>query len=102
MTSRDFCYFLQGLFELGNPKTLNAKQVDLIKRHLAMVFYHEIDPSAGDEKEQEKLNAIHAGDPAAERFVKPDEQPLLTKEQVEKMLQASRPVYSTGEIKFRC
>ena len=45
MTSRDFCYWLQGLFELGGPKALDEKQTDLVKRHLAMVFVHEIDPS---------------------------------------------------------
>lgn len=59
MDSVDFCYWLQGLFELGDPKELNAKQVDLIKKHLNMVFVHEIDPSYGDKEEQAKLNKIH-------------------------------------------
>ena len=59
MTSRDFAYWLQGLFELGNPKALDENQTDLIKRHLAMVFVHEIDPSAGGPKEQAVLNEIH-------------------------------------------
>lgn len=59
MTSRDFCYWLQGLFELGSPATLDAKQTDLVKRHLAMVFVHEIDPSAGDAAMQKTLNDIH-------------------------------------------
>ena len=26
MTSRDFAYWLQGFFEMGNPKTLNEEQ----------------------------------------------------------------------------
>lgn len=43
MKSRDFCYWLQGLFELGKPITLDQTQVELIKRHLALVFKHEID-----------------------------------------------------------
>lgn len=59
MTSRDFCYWLQGLFELGSDKTLDARQTDLVKRHLAMVFLHEIDPSAGDARKQAKLNNAH-------------------------------------------
>ena len=59
MTSRDFCYWLQGLLEVGKPSTLNAEQVECIKAHLAMVFVHEIDPSHGDEKMQQALNAIH-------------------------------------------
>ena len=56
MTSRDFCYWLQGYFEIhGNrpvrePESvynLNDSQVDMIRKHLAMVFIHEIDPSIG-------------------------------------------------------
>lgn len=52
MNSRDFCYWLQGLFEVAEPKTLNEKQVDLIKRHLNMVFIHEIDPSFPQDQQQ--------------------------------------------------
>lgn len=59
MTSRDFAYWLQGLFELTETKTLDEKQTDLIKRHLNLVFKHEIDPSMGDEKHQAELNKIH-------------------------------------------
>lgn len=58
MTSRDFCYWLQGLFELDSPKELNVRQTTLIKKHLAMVFKHEIDPSFGEES-LEELRAIH-------------------------------------------
>jgi hypothetical protein len=65
MTSRDFCYWLQGLFELTDADRdgINPAQAEIIKRHLALVFKHEIDPSAGDEKTQEELNAIHSGVP---------------------------------------
>ena len=60
MNSRDFCYWLQGLFELGNPVVLDEKQTDLIKRHLNLVFYHEIDPSYSDDpEEQAKMQEIH-------------------------------------------
>lgn len=61
MTSRDFAYWLQGLFELGKPTQLDATQTDLIKRHLAMVFVHEIDPSAGPPEKQAALDALHHG-----------------------------------------
>ena len=61
MTSRDFCYWLQGLFELGKPPTLDVQQTDLVKRHLALVFKHEIDPSAGGAEVQKILNEIHSG-----------------------------------------
>lgn len=67
MTSRDFCYWLQGLFELGDVKSLDARQTDLVKRHLAMVFKHEIDPSAGSAEHQAELSAIHAGDPPVKK-----------------------------------
>ena len=62
MTSRDFVYWLQGFFELGEVDTLNSKQVKTIKNHLNMVFVHEIDPSMGDQKMQDILNEIHKED----------------------------------------
>ena len=61
MESRDFCYWLQGLFELAEPSTLNERQVQIIRNHLSMVFYHEIDPSFGDERAQEALSKLHMG-----------------------------------------
>ena len=50
MTSRDFCYWLQGYFEInGNqPRppefadSLNSEQIKMIRNHLRMVFKHEI------------------------------------------------------------
>ena len=58
MKSVEFCYWLQGLFELGKPETLNAEQTDLVKRHLAMVFTHEIDPSY-PKQQQPALDKLH-------------------------------------------
>jgi hypothetical protein len=58
MKSTEFCYWLQGLFELATPTQLNAEQTDLIKRHLNMVFVHEIDPSYPT-GQQDALNALH-------------------------------------------
>lgn len=59
MKATEFCYWLQGLFEVGEPVELNAKQTDLIKRHLNMVFIHDIDQSYPAEQ-QTALNAAHA------------------------------------------
>ena len=68
MTSRDFCYWLQGYFEIhGNrpvqePEStygLNESQIQMIRNHLDMVFLHEIDPSYGDKKKQDELNNLH-------------------------------------------
>lgn len=60
MTSRDFAYWLQGFFEISESSTLDARQVDLIKRHLNMVFIHEIDPSF-PAQEQSALDKAHNG-----------------------------------------
>jgi len=70
MTSRDFAYWLQGYFEISNPINIGPDQTEMIKKHLALVFKHEIDPSMGDEKHQEDLNNIHSG-PDLEHYTKP-------------------------------
>ena len=64
MTSRDFCYWLQGYFELtgeGSPEPMSADKIGMIKRHLALVFKHEIDPSIAKPgtPEAKALDAIH-------------------------------------------
>ena len=70
MTSREFCYWLQGYFEIDEQKTgdrvLTMDQVQTIKRHLSMVFVHEIDPSYPDKN---KLNQLHAGKPTGGDYV---------------------------------
>lgn len=73
MTSRDFAYWLQGFFEISgvDALTMNAEQITLVRKHLNMVFIHEIDPSFGGPEKQEKLNTahnrppLHGGDPLA-------------------------------------
>lgn len=59
MQSRDFIYWLQGYFEISNSAALAEPQVDVIKKHLALVFKHEIDPSMGGQEHQDVLNDIH-------------------------------------------
>ena len=59
MTSRDFAFWLQGYFEVANPQQLTAVELTLIKRHLNLVFKHEIDPSMPDPSGA--LQAIHDG-----------------------------------------
>lgn len=69
MKSRDFCYWLQGYFEISfadeNKKSqataLSFEQTLKIQNHLNMVFKHEIDPSFGDEKKQRELSKAHHG-----------------------------------------
>ena len=59
MTSRDFAFWLQGFFEVANPDTIGSKETDMIKKHLNLVFKHEIDPSMGGPENQAELNEIH-------------------------------------------
>lgn len=61
MKSSEFCYWLQGMFELGDVRSLSEHQTKIIKQHLALVFKHDIDPSYGDKAHQEELQAIHDG-----------------------------------------
>lgn len=69
MQSRDFCYWLQGFFEVGSMTSLerdkpevagiSSAQVSMIRNHLNMVFAHEIDPAMGAKPHQDKLNDLH-------------------------------------------
>ena len=67
MKAVEFCYWLQGYFEINEKKagrdaTLTEFQVETIKKHLAMVFKHEIDPSYPVEQ-QKTLNNLHGKRP---------------------------------------
>jgi len=59
MYSQDFCYWLQGYFEISGAKELDEKQIEIIKNHLNLVFKHEIDPQ--HEGDPQKLQNIHDG-----------------------------------------
>jgi hypothetical protein len=46
MQSRDFCFWLQGFFELADKQQeLTQEQTQIVKNHLDMVFAHEITPN---------------------------------------------------------
>lgn len=59
MKSRDFCYWLQGYFELSEEEVIGPNNVQKIKNHLNMVFKHEIDPSNGTPEHNKELSDIH-------------------------------------------
>lgn len=61
MKTRDFCYWLQGVLEVGKLETLDKEQVTIIKNHLNMVFIHDIDPSF-PESQQLHLTTAHNKD----------------------------------------
>lgn len=41
MTERDFCYWLQGFFELNQPECLTPEQTNEVRKHLYNVFQHD-------------------------------------------------------------
>ena len=55
MKAVEFAYWLQGLFELTDTKTLNEKQVTAIKNHLKLVFLYDIDPSYSKDKTVQQI-----------------------------------------------
>jgi hypothetical protein len=66
MKMESFCYWLQGYFELqladcndSLDEGLSGQQVDCIRKHLALVFAHDIDPKAGPQAVQDALNKVH-------------------------------------------
>jgi hypothetical protein len=65
MTSREFCYWLQGFFEISGATyedELTSAQIKTIRDHLNLVFVHEIDPSyTKDPKVQAFMQAVHDG-----------------------------------------
>ena len=63
MNSIDFCFWLQGYFEISETDELTAKQVKIIKNHLSLAFAHEIDPLREKETtaKKEVMNNIHSG-----------------------------------------
>ena len=62
MKSEQFVFWLQGFFELSDSKVLSEKQVEVIKNHLKLVFFYEIDPSySSDPKTQQKMQELHDG-----------------------------------------
>ena len=73
MTSRDFCYWLQGYFEINgiSRNGISPEQAEMIRKHLELVFVHEIDKSFGDAEHQAILNGIHS----SQTGVMPPKQP---------------------------
>ena len=67
MNAVDFCFWLQGFFEItgGNTQQLSITQTDMVRNHLSLVFKHEIDPLREGETTTtpDELNAAHNGRP---------------------------------------
>ena len=63
MNAIDFCFWLQGYFEIHGKADVSPEQAELIKNHLSLVFKHEIDPLRESQTETpvQALNHIHSG-----------------------------------------
>jgi len=63
MNTIDFCYWLQGYFEISGETDISAEQADVIQKHLSLVFKHEIDPLRESETTTNAsvLNHTHSG-----------------------------------------
>lgn len=85
MTSREFCYWLQGFFELqaaggATGLVITTGQLQCVQNHLNMVFKHEIDPSQGSPEHQAELSAAHEGSPPSA------DRPPVTVEQIKQLI----------------
>jgi hypothetical protein len=58
MTTEQFATWLQGYFELSDAKTLNEKQVKIVKDHLALVFEKVTPDRSIEEEGEDELNKI--------------------------------------------
>jgi len=68
MNAVDFCFWLQGFFEISEDNNLSPRQLEVIKAHLSLVFVHEIDPmrEAETSATKQQLDVAHAGKPVLE------------------------------------
>jgi len=66
MNPVDFCFWLQGHFEMSGNNSMTNDQVRIMKEHLDLVFVHSIDPARNSETTatEEALNQAHT--PAVE------------------------------------
>lgn len=60
MEAQDFCYWLQGFFELSEGKKLTPKQVEIIKDHLNLVF-DKVTPDRSEKRINKNLINIEQG-----------------------------------------
>lgn len=71
MNATEFCYWFQGYIEITKAGAqsppavsgLSQEQLNMVERHLALVFQHDIDPKQGPPAVQQQLQAIHDGFP---------------------------------------
>lgn len=67
MIPQDFCYWLQGWFEISTANKIDLFEINIIKSHLNLVFAHSIDTPDLDGK----LQNMHDGTPLSNTNNKP-------------------------------
>ena len=56
MTPRDFCFWLQGYFEIGGSDTaLSGAQIAMLRKHLDSVFEAKTEPAMPFKQEGQQL-----------------------------------------------
>ncbi len=68
MNSENFCYWLQGVFEIANLQELNTKQTLIVKEHLKLVVNKVTPEHCADEdvpKKRQYLTTSVSGVSAA-------------------------------------
>lgn len=94
--SSEFCYWLQGHFELNDTGSgLTPKQTAVVKRHLSLVFVHELDDAAdgGDPAKKEAMQAIHDGVGIGKKLIE-----AISKAHAEAPIKSN----GGGETVYRC
>lgn len=107
MTPVNFAYWLQGFFEIAeNSETkdilLTQKQIDVIRAHLNLVFFHVIDPENLKGKTPEdkaKYQKIHDGSKSGEAITAEDVKKIYERKSVDKAKDSWIPDY---EIRYNC
>ncbi len=70
MTSQAFCYWLMGFIEVTEaeecdrpkaPLSLSSARLACVKKHLSLVFAHELDKAGVPAAQQDTLNHLHHG-----------------------------------------
>lgn len=92
MTPRDFCYWLRGCLELGKVQQFDAAQVEILRKHLDLVF---IDVTSDVPVQNEQTPSGSEEEPKEEpkKEILTDERKPLTQERVREIVERIRPGY---------
>jgi hypothetical protein len=61
MTAQEFTYWLQGFLEISNAKSINEEQLEIVRKHLALVFTNVTRVATTDSEAIRKLMQSRPG-----------------------------------------